>query len=67
MIFLDDERVTITDPSDRWYGETGYVDDWYIGMTGTRLYLVKLDVREDPVPFTETQLTPGDNLYVRSE
>jgi hypothetical protein len=65
--FSDDDRVTITDPKDRWYGETGTVDDYYIGMTGRTLYVVKLDVREDPIPFTEDQLDLGDNIYARSE
>lgn len=63
MKFLTDERVTITDPSDRWYGETGYVDDHYVGMSGAILWLVKLDVREDPLPFTAEQLTTGDNVH----
>jgi hypothetical protein len=25
--FATDDRVTITDPKDRWYGEVGYVED----------------------------------------
>lgn len=65
--FSDDDRVTITDPSDRWYGEHGIIDGYYVGMTGTVLYLVALDVRDEHVPFTADQLTLGDNIYARSE
>lgn len=63
MIFTDDDRVTVTDTRDRWYGETGTVDDFYIGLTGARFYLVRLDTRDDPLPFSAEQLTLGDNLY----
>jgi hypothetical protein len=61
--FTTDDRVTITDPKDRWYGEVGYVEDHYIGMRGGILWLVKLDVREDALPFTGEQLTLGDNVH----
>lgn len=67
MIFTDDDRVTVTDPKDRWYGEHGTVTDWYHGMTKERMYLVRLDHLDDSIPFTEAQLTLGENLYVRSE
>jgi hypothetical protein len=61
--FTTDDRVTITDPKDRWYGETGYVEDYYIGLTRELFWLVKLDVREDPLPFHGDQLTLGDNVH----
>jgi len=58
--FRDDERVTVTDPSDRHYEETGVVEDHYLGMSGATVYLILLDGRADPLPFLEPQLALGE-------
>lgn len=62
MIYRDGDTVTVTDPSDRWYGERGYVTDWHWGMSRTVVYWIQLDVREDPVAFTADQLTLGERV-----
>lgn len=68
MRFSDDDRVTVTDPSDRWYGETGFVDGWHYGLARGVVYWVWLDGRTDSqIPYTEDQLMLGDNIYARSE
>jgi hypothetical protein len=54
--FATDDRVTVTDPKDRHYGEEGHVEDWLYGAARGRLYRVFLDGRNDLYVFTVDQL-----------
>jgi hypothetical protein len=61
--FRDDDRVTVTDTTDRHYDETGLVCSWFYGLANPVVYLVQLDGREDLLPYLDTQLELGDNVY----
>lgn len=58
----DGERVTITALTDRYSGETGTVESFYYGMAGGVCYLVLIDGREDALPYSESELTIGDQV-----
>ena len=65
MRFATDDRVTVTDPSDRFYGFEGTVEDHdFGGVDGKRRYWIELDEAKtmqafsvDQLDFTETEGT----------
>lgn len=55
--FATDNRVTVTDPNERYYGEEGTVDDYdFGGVAGERRYWVELDEVRTMQAFTVDQL-----------
>lgn len=55
-LYRDDERVRVLDSDREWPGEYGTVENWYYGMAGSVMYVVKLDVRRDPWVFHQAEL-----------
>lgn len=63
--FRDDDRVTVIDTHDRHYGEHGTVDGWHYGMAGGFIYHVRLDHREDALPYAQEELQLGEEVFTR--
>lgn len=61
----DDTRITVIEPSDRYYGEHGFIRSWRYGMAGGVLYDVQLDVRDDLLAYHEDELQPGEDVFTR--